>query len=198
MAVNHKDLPRHYYTLGEYFALERTGDARYEYWDGEIVCMSGGSRQHAMIGGNLYFKLRAQLGGTDCQTFNADMPIRTPSLPPYRYPDASVACGNLVFENVNGIDVLTNPILIVEVLSPGTENLDRKEKRAAYQLIPSVMELLLIAQDAPHVTQFLRSSQAGAKEWEQNNYGDLTAMIELPSINCSLSLKDIYEGIDFN
>ena len=197
MAANHKDLPGHYYTLEEYFALERVGDARYEYWDGEIVCMSGGSRQHAMIGGNLYFRLRAKLG-TGCQTFNADMPIRTPTLPPYRYPDASVACGNLAFENINGIDVLTNPILIIEVLSPGTENLDRKEKRAAYQLIPSVMELLLIAQDAPHVSQFLRPSGAETKDWPQRDYGELAATIELPSINCSLSLRDVYEGIDFN
>ncbi|MEW6212025.1 MAG: Uma2 family endonuclease [Acidobacteriota bacterium] len=197
MAADHKDLPRHYYTLEEYFALERTGDARYEYWDGEIICMSGGSRQHAMIGGNLYFRLRAQLTA-DCQTFNADMPIRTPALPPYRYPDASVACGEIVFENINGIDVLTNPILIVEVLSPGTEHLDRKEKRAAYQSIPSVMELLLISQDAPIVTQFLRPSEAEAKEWEHRYYDDPAAVIELPSINCSLSLRDVYDGIDFN
>ncbi len=197
MVVNRRDLPSHHYTLEEYFALERAGDARYEYWDGEIVCMSGGSRQHAMIGGNLYFNLRAQLKA-GCQTFNADMPVRTPALPPYRYPDASVACGNLVFENINGIDVLTNPILIVEVLSPGTENPDRKEKRAAYQLIPSVMELLLIAQDAPHVNQLLRPSQAEAKEWGRHDYGDPAAVIELASINCSLSLRDVYEGIDFN
>jgi Uma2 family endonuclease len=197
MAADHKDLPRHYYMLEEYFALERTGDARYEYWDGEIICMSGGSRQHAMIGGNLYFNLRARLT-SDCQTFNADMPIRTPTLPPYRYPDTSVACSNPVFENINGIDVLANPILIVEGLSPGTENLDRKEKHAAYHSIPSVMELLLIVQDAPVVTQFLRPSEAEAKEWERRSYDDLAAVIELPSINCSLSLRDVYEGIDFN
>jgi Uma2 family endonuclease len=197
MAAN-KDLPRHYYTLEEYFALERAGEARYEYWDGEILCMIGGSRQHAMISGNVYFKLRSQLNATGCQTFNADMPIKTPTLTPYRYPDASVACGNLVFETINGIDVVTNPVLIVEVLSPGTENLARREKRAAYHAIPSMKEILLIAQDMPHVTQLVRQSHALTEEWARRDYGDLTAKVELSSIECVLLLGDVYEGVDFN
>src|SRR5205085_7444490 len=113
MAANPKDTPRHFYTLDEYFALEQVGDARYEYWDGEIACMSGGSRQHGRIAGNVYFTLRQQLTGGQCETFTADLPIKTPRLPPYRYPDVSVACGKAEFEKIQGIDALTNPTLIV-------------------------------------------------------------------------------------
>jgi len=193
MAVNLKDLPRHYYTLAEYFALERTGDARYEYWDGEIVCMSGGSEAHVRISGNVYFALRQQLRARPCEAFTSDLPIKTPLLPPYRYPDTSVACGKAVFEKIEGLAVLTNPTLIVEVLSPATESRDRQDKRAAYQALPTVMEYLLIAQDAPHITHFLRQSET----WTRTDYGDRTAAVVLPSVECVLTLSDVYSGVEF-
>lgn len=193
MAANPKDTPRHFYTLAEYFALERTGDARYEYWDGDIICMSGGSEQHARISGNVYFTLRQQLTGGQCETFTADLPIKTPQLPPYRYPDVSAACGKAEFEKVEGIDALTNPTLIVEVLSPATERRDHHEKRMAYQAIPSLMEYLLIAQDAPHVTHLLR--QGGT--WTRAEYDNLEATVELSSIGCMLAPRDVYLGINF-
>lgn len=193
MAVNLKDLPRHYFTMAEYFALERTGDARYEYWDGEVVLMSGGSEAHIRISGNVYFTLRQQLGAHPCEAFTGDLAIKTPLLPPYRYPDVSVACGKAVFERIEGMAVLTNPTLIVEVLSPGTASRDRGDKRAAYQALPTVMEYLLIAQDAPHITHLLRQSET----WTRTDYGDLTATLVLPSIECVLALSDVYFGVEF-
>lgn len=196
MAANINNLPRHYYTMEEYFALERAGKARYEYWDGEIICMSGGSRQHARICSNVHLAIGQQLKGSGCHAYTGDLPIRTPTLPPYRYPDVSVACEKAAFENINGIDALTNPTLIVEVLSPATENLDRREKRAAYQSIPSVMEYLLIAQDAPHITRLVRPSEGDV--WPRQDVGEPDAAIELVSIECRLSLKDVYEGVDFD
>jgi Uma2 family endonuclease len=72
MAADPKDSPRHYYTLEEYFALERTGDGRYEYWDGEIVSMSGGSKEHGRIAGNIYFGLRQQIADRGCEVFNSE------------------------------------------------------------------------------------------------------------------------------
>jgi Uma2 family endonuclease len=193
MAANRTDSPRHPYTLAEYFALEHTGDARYEYWDGEIICMSGGSEQRVRIGGSVYFTLRQQLAGRNCEAFTSDLAIKTPSLPPYRYPDVSVACGEAAFEKIDGIAVLTNPTLVVEVLSPETEKRDRNEKRLAYQAIPHVMEYLLIAQDSPHITQFVRQSDI----WIRSDYGDLHASLVLPSIECVLNLQDVYVGVEF-
>ncbi len=193
MAADPKDSPRHYYTLEEYFALERTGDGRYEYWDGEIVSMSGGSKQHGRIAGNVYFGLRQQMAGLDCEVFNSEIPVKTPSLPPYRYPDTSVACGQAAFENVDGIDALINPTVIVEVLSPATERRDRNEKRAAYQSLPSVMDYLMLAQNAPHATHFSRQGD----KWGRSDYGDLNASIVLSSIGCSLTLSEIYASVQF-
>ncbi|MEW6211245.1 MAG: Uma2 family endonuclease [Acidobacteriota bacterium] len=152
MAANLKFPPHHRYTLEEYFALERGGEARYEYWDGDILCMSGGSLQHYLISENLRTRLAEVLNDRECRPFSGGVPIRTPSLPPYRYPDASVVCGKMKFENINGIDALANPLLVVEVLSPGTEHLDKEEKRIAYQKIASLREYLIVAEDAPHIT----------------------------------------------
>ena len=194
MVADLRDVPRRHYTIEEYFALERVGEARYEYWDGDILCMSGGTRQHARICSNLHYRLRQQLEGQGCQAFTGDLAIKTPSLPPYRYPDASVACGELVFERIEGIDVLINPTVVIEVLSPGTQSLDRNQRRIAYQAIPTVTEYVLIAQDAPQVTQYVRQRDG----WVRQDYGGLTAAVELSSISSRLALSEIYDGIVFS
>lgn len=194
MVASLQDLPRPFHTLEEYFALEGAGQARYEYWDGEIVCMSGSSRQHATISSNVHLIIGLQLKGKNCRAFTGEMQIKTPLFPPYRYPDASVVCGKPVFEKIGGFDVLVNPILVVEVLSPGTAKVDREEKREAYQALPSVMEYLLISQDAPHVTQYVRQADG---QWLRHDYGDLMTLVNLPSIGCTLAMRDLYDGLEF-
>lgn len=194
MAARHKDFPRHHYTLEEYFALERVGEARYEYWDGDILCMSGGSKRHYTISENLRTKLAQVLQGRSCLAYSGGVPIRTPSLPPYRYPDASVVCGEPNFINAGGIDALINPILIIEVRSPGTEDLDKEENRHAYQKIASVKEYLIVAQDAPHITRYRRQG----RRWVRQDYGDLQSVVELASISSQVSISDIYAGVTFD
>jgi Uma2 family endonuclease len=193
MAVNPKDLLRHYYTLEEYFALERVGEARYEYWHGEIVCMSGGSLQHAISSSNFIINLGRQLAGGQCRAFTADMAVKTPFLPPYSYPDLSVVCGRPAVEDIEGIAVLTNPVLLVEVLSPGTESRDRNEKRNAYQALPSLREYLLVEQNSPHLTHYIKEHD----QWSRRDDADLNTVIALPSIGCRLSLGEVYEGVEF-
>lgn len=193
MAANPKDVPRHYFSLDEYFALEHAGDARYEYWDGDIHCMSGGSREHGMISSNVVLALGLGLRGGPCRPFTGDMAVLTPALPPYRYPDASVACGELQFRHVHGIDALVNPVLIVEVLSPTTASRDQEEKFAAYQAIPTFAEYLLVAQDAPRVTHYRRTGDV----WERRDVSGLDATIQLEALGCALNLHDLYEGVTF-
>jgi len=195
MVANLKDQPRHYFSLDEYFALEHAGDARYEYWDGDIVCMSGGSRAHGQISGNVFFRLRQKLSGGRCRAFTADQAVKTPTLPPYRYPDVTVGCGQLTYEGMRGVDALTNPVLIVEVLSPTTADRDREDKFAAYQAIATFSEYLLIAQDAPHVTHYLRQPDG---RWTREDVTDMNAALTLESIGCALSLSDIYEDVTFS
>ena len=96
-------------------------------------------------------------------------------------------------EPIVGIDVLTNPTLVVEVLSPATESQGRHEKRLAYQSLPSLMEYLLIAQDAPHLTHFLRREDA----WTRSDYADLDRQIALSSVGCVLAMREVYLGIKF-
>lgn len=194
MVTNPKDAPRPYYSLDEYFALEHAGDARYEYWDGDIVCMSGGSRAHGRISVNAVVQLSQKLKGGPCEVFSADSPVKTPTALPYRYPDVSVGCGDLRFENIRGVDALTNPVLIVEVLSPSSEDRDREEKFTAYQAISTFAEYLLVAQDAPHVTHYTR--QADGK-WIREDMTDLSSSLTLVSVSCALSLDEIYEDVKF-
>ncbi|MEW6737932.1 MAG: Uma2 family endonuclease [Acidobacteriota bacterium] len=187
--------PKHLYTLEEYFALEKTGDARYEYWNGEIVCMSGGSEDHGQICGNIYYYLRAGLSGRECRVFTGDIAIKTPVLPPYRYPDVSVVCGQAQFESINGIDVLVNPTILVEVLSTYSETRDKKAKLNLYMPIDSLQQYLIVAQDKPVVIVNRRQPD---NSWQEANIEGLGAYIELPSIGCVLEFTAIYEAVTFD
>ncbi len=192
MARRLKEEPYHRYTLEEYLALEKASDRRYEYWNGEIVCMSGGTLAHGQISRNTSGTLFQKLQGRDCQVFTADMAIKTPAEGPYRYPDASVVCGQVQVEEINGIDVLVNPILIVEVLIQTTEDRDRNEKRVAYQAVPSLREYMIVSQDIPHVTHYLREGDT----WLRNDYSTAES-IQCPSVGVVLTLDEIFQGVTF-
>lgn len=195
MNANWKDVPQHYYTLEEYFALEDASDARFEYWDGEIVCMSGGSRAHGTIASNVHGAFILGLHGGRCRPFTGDMAVYTPTLPPYRYPDASAACGELEFHHIKGHDALVNPVVVVEVLSPSTAALDEGPKFDAYQVIPTLRDYLLISQDEPRVTHYTRLE---GDSWERRDVNGLDASLELPSVGCTFRLSDIDDGVIFS
>lgn len=185
---------KNFFTIEEYFALESVGDARYEYWDGEFVCMSGGSEAHNLICSNVHGELFSQLKGKTCRALTAETPIKTPSLPPYRYPDVSAVCGKPEFETIKGTAALTNPILIVEVLSPNTEQVDRGAKFEAYKTIETMREYLLIAQHEPHITHYIKQDNG---EWQRSDTADLTASIMLETIGCTLAVSDVYIDVEF-
>jgi Uma2 family endonuclease len=195
MATNPKDVPYHYYSLDEYFALEEASDARFEYWDGDIYCMSGGSKEHGIISFNVVFALGLKLRGGPCKPFTGDTAIWTPTLPPYRYPDVSVACGELQYRHVNILDALVNPVLIVEVLSPSTKALDEGKKFEAYKAIPTFREYLLVAQDEPHVMLYTRQPDGA---WLRRDVTALDASIAFESLNCAITMSDIYQGVVFS
>jgi Uma2 family endonuclease len=195
MATNRRDVPQHYYSLEEYFALERASDARFEYWDGEIICMSGGSSRHGMICANVFLALGNSLRGGRCRAFTSDTAIWTPALPPYRYPDASAACGDLQYKHINGLDALVNPVLAVEVTSPSTIRRDEGEKFVAYQAVQTLREYLLVSQEETRVTHYARR-EGGA--WERRDVTDVEASLELESVGCALKLRDLYEGVTFS
>jgi Uma2 family endonuclease len=183
------------YTLEEYFKLERKSEERFEYWDGEIFCMSGVSPEHDQIESNLNFHLRTKLSGRSCRVFLANMRIKVPSAPPYRYADVSALCGEAKFEEIGGIRAVTNPTLIIEVLSPSTEAYDRGEKFTHYQSIPSFREYLLVAQHRPYITHLIKQEDGSWIYKEHNNPADV---VNLTSMNCELNMNEIYENVSFS
>ena len=186
--------PQHGCTLEEYFALEQASEGRYEYWQGEVFAMSGASPAHAQIQINLSTLLRSQLRGRPCRLFSSDMRLKVPSRPPYRYPDLSALCGEPVFELIGGLEVLTNPTLIVEILSPTTEAFDRGDKFTYYKSIPSFSEYLLIAQHRPHVGQYIKQNGA---VWSYQEFNDLTATLCVSALDSTLGLAELFQDVVF-
>jgi Uma2 family endonuclease len=186
--------PQHGYTLEEYFALEQASEIRYEYWQGEVFAMSGASPAHAQVQVNLITMLRVQLRGRPCRVFPSDIRLKVPSLPPYRYPDLSALCGEPVFERIGGLEVLVNPALIVEILSPTTEAFDRGDKFTHYQSIPSFCEYLLIAQHRPHVGYYIKQNDV---MWSYQEFNELSAVLYVPALDCRLGLEELFQDVVF-
>ena len=186
--------PERRYTLEEYLELDRVSEERIEYWNGEVFCMSGVSQAHDQIITNLIIHLGAKLAGGGCRVFSPDMRIKVPAAPPYRYADVSATSATAEFEDVGGADALTNPELIVEVLSPSTEAYDRGDKFTHYKSIPSLVEYLLVAQHHPHVTHLYVQADGS---WIYDEANELESVISLVSLECDLPLSEVYTGISF-
>jgi Uma2 family endonuclease len=180
------------YTVEEYIAILKNSDERYEYFDGELVAMAGGKIAHGAIALNVAATLQSKLAGFACRAFNGDVAIKVPAAPPFRFPDASVACGELVVEELQGIEMIVNPILLVEVLSTSTEKYDREGKFLAYQSIESFQEYLLIEQDRYHVTQYVKQ---GDGAWLRRDFIGSEVEIKLSAVDCTLTLAEIYRDV---
>ena len=190
MAAN----PERRYTLEEYLELDRTSEERLEFWDGEVFCMSGGSEEHDEIETNILVFLKSLLRERGCRVFSANMRIKVPAAPPYRYADVPALCGEARFEEIGGVDALTNPQLIVEVLSPSTETYDRVDKFTHYKSIPTLGEYLLVAQHRPHVTRLFKQDDG---LWIHTELNDPGATLELASLGCELPLSELYRSVVF-
>lgn len=186
-------LPQKRYTLEEYIELDKNSEEKYEYFDGEVFAMSGGSPDHSRISVNVCNVLTQKLRGGTCEAFNSDMRIKVPAAFPYRYPDVSVVCGEPIFEEIRGQVMLVNPILLVEALSPSTMAYDLNEKFTAYQSIESFQEYLLISQTRPHVIRYVRQSSG----WLRTEVDGLESEVRLESIAVTLPLGEIYERVNF-
>ncbi len=186
--------PQHRYTLQDYFELEATSEERYEYFDGEIFNMSGASPQHEEVISNALTALKNTLRGRGCHVYPSNLRVKVPAYLPYRYPDLTALCDEPQFEKIGGIDALVNPSLIVEVLSHSTGNYDRGDKFTYYKSIESFREYLLIAQHRAHITHFSKDENG---TWAYEEINDLEGFVHLSSLDCELSLRDVYENIEF-
>jgi len=189
-------LPKPIYTLEEYLKLEQsTDEIRYEFYDGEVWAMAGASDEHNRIQGNIFFALRSKFGGRKCRAFLADMRVKVPAFPPYCYPDLSALCGEEKFEFIGKQQMLLNPSLIVENLSPSTKAFDRGSKFTYYKSIESFSEYLLVSTERPNVAQFIKQTDDSLKHLEFN---DLDEKLKIESLECEIEMGEIYEDVIFS
>lgn len=182
------------YSLEEYLELEKTTEEKFEFWNGNVWSMSGASTNYNRIVRNLNTEIDLQLREKGCEIFPSDMRVKVPAYTPYRYPDLTALCGKPEIENLQGVDLLVNPQLIVEVLSESTEAFDRGDKFSYYKSIPYFNEYILVAQHHPHVSQFIKH---GDGFWTHLEFNDLSEIIELKSVPCKMTLKAIYRDVIF-
>jgi Uma2 family endonuclease len=180
------DQPR--LSVEDYLAYEADGRQRHEYFAGEIFAMTGASLEHNIIAGNLFNALSNHLRGGPCRAFMSDFKVRLKNgiEDIFYYPDVMVAGGREGIEKY----YLTQPTLVVEVLSPSTEHIDRREKAFHYRQIATLQEYVLVAQERCEVTICRR-----ADHWGATTVNAQAANAEFRSINLALPLAEIYAGL---
>jgi len=183
-------LPKHYYTPEEYLERERLADYRSEYFAGEIFAKAGASRTHNLIVGNVSASLTTQLRERPCEVYANDMRVQADQARQYSYPDVVVVCGEAQFRDGRE-DTLSNPVVIVEVLSPSTEANDRGEKFMRYRQIPSLTDYVLLSQYARRIEHFVKQPDGSWRMTEANGEDSLL----LASTACVLSLADVYNKV---
>jgi Uma2 family endonuclease len=190
------------YSIEEYLELERASAERHEYLDGEIFEMAGESPAHGTICTNLTASVHRQLLGTPCQAFAKDTKVRSgPALQSrpaikglFSYPDLVVVCGELKFHDGHQ-HVITNPKVIVEVLSPATERFDRGMKWMRYQSwLPDLADYVVVSQERPRIEDFHRREEG---QWIYSQAMGLDRVLQLTSIGCTLKLSDVYDRVEF-
>jgi Uma2 family endonuclease len=183
-----------YISPEEYLRLERQAEHKSEYVNGEIFAMTGASLKHNLVSGNIFGELRQQLKGRECQAYTGEMRVKVTATGLYTYPDVVIVCGEPKFED-KYFDTLLNPTVLVEVLSPSTERYDRIAKSSYYRTLDSLAEHLLVAQDEVRLEQYVKQPDG---QWLFFESTSLDAVVEFPSISCSLALRDVYDKVTFD
>jgi Uma2 family endonuclease len=181
---------RLHYTYQEYLLLEEESSVRHEYLDGEIYAMAGGSPDHAALAAAVISLLRPELP-PGCRTFTSDLRVRIGASGLSTYPDGAVICGRTLRAGDDALAVV-NPVLLVEVTSPSTEDYDRGEKLRHYKLLPSVREVLIVSHREPRLTLHRR---------EGDDWKVLEAVagqtLDLAAVPCRLAVDDVYrDGLE--
>ncbi len=180
------------YTVEEYLAMNAASEEKWEYHDGHVYAMAGGTPKHSRVSANVIAALTNGLKDQDCVPYTSDAQLHIASQNRYVYPDAMVICGKEEYADDKQLQ-LTNPILIIEVLSESTKIKDEGEKFNWYKTIPSFKEYVLIESTAVFVKSFYREEN---DLWKIASAYKLTDSIYLHSLQISLSLKDIYNKIE--
>jgi Uma2 family endonuclease len=180
-------------TVAEYLARERNAPFKSEYYRGETFAMAGASRQHNGVKENLIGELYNQFKGSPCRTFSSDQRVKVEATGLFTYPDIVIVCGKAEYA-AEDPDSLVNPVAIIEVLSPSTENYDRGAKFRQYQQVPSLKEYVLVSQEEPLVERFVRQTD---NTWVLTVLTGLTGQLAFATIPARIPLADVFNGVEF-
>lgn len=185
-------LAQHTISEEEFWALEEGSEVKHEYFNGEIFAMSGGTNRHVVLSSNALAALIYQLRGRKCRAVSSDQAIRIENSGLITYPDVSVYCEPNRFEG-RGDLALLNPVVIIEVLSQSTASYDRGAKFRHYQQIESLQDYILVEQNFVQVDHFHRLE---SNDWLLRTFSSLDDELSLESINCTLPLREWYDGVE--
>jgi Uma2 family endonuclease len=176
-----------------YIAWEPLQTEKHEYWDGHVYSHAGGSRKHSLVGANLLGEVRARLKGHPCEAHGSDMRIHVRATGYQAYPDLSVVCPPVEGDSD---DVISNPVLIAEVLSPSTEEFDRGTKFGHYRTIESLREYLVLWQDCAKLELHTRTPEG---YWLLREVNGIDQSFSLESLGgAEIALADIYDKVELS
>ncbi len=178
-------------SYADYLAAEAESDGRHEFVEGDAWAMAGGSRAHGLVSAAVTIALGSALRGRPCRVGNSDTRVHLPTLGDSVYPDVHVVCGKPTFAEADP-DAVTNPVLVVEVLSPSTERWDRGGKFRRYETLPSLREILLLEPDERRAELFRRNDDGTFTRFVFS--GDQA--IDLRSVDVQVPLADVYAGVE--
>ena len=188
-------MPKPQYGFEDWLAAERESlESKSEYIDGEVFAMTGASEAHNLMVANVIRELGVQMKGRPCRVYPSDLRLHIEATNEGRYPDLMALCGDRHFHDGRR-DVILNPALIVEVLSPSTEAYVRGKKTDDYRGIPSLKDLLLLSQHEVRAELYTRTNDG---RWLLTDFRDPNDAIPLDSIGCTLSLAEVYDKVDLD
>ena len=178
-------------TEEQYLAIDRAAEFRSEFVDGAMIAMSGGSMRHARLQQNISAGLDTPSRDRGCEVFGSDFRVRV-SRHMYAYPDISLVCGEPRLADEHQ-DILLNPVVIFEVLSPSTEKYDRGIKFQHYRTIDSLKEYILVDQEQIRIERYFRQPD---NTWSLRDHQSLQEELKIESIGVSLPLSRIYDRVE--
>jgi Uma2 family endonuclease len=186
--------PKPYVTVEQYLAIERVAIEKSEYYEGEMFLMAGAKERHNTIAFNIGFELGVCFRKRGSRVYGSDMRLYTKTTGLFSYADAVVICGKPELHDEK-LDILTNPLVIVEVLSKSTEKYDRGRKFELYKGLSSFQHYLLIAQKEPLVEHFHKQESG---EWRKRVFTGLDATLHIAQFELSVPLSELYLNVDFS
>ncbi len=183
------------YSIKEYLAREELATDKHEYDNGEILAMSGSTFVHSQIGINLSRETSTRLMGKPCQPLNSNIKVRLNAAGKYVYPDVTIFCGSPKFDlDDPNQTTITNPSVIIEILSQSTELYDRGKKFEGYRTLPTLKEYVLVSQWEASVETFMRHEDG---RWTITSFSGMDSVLKLPSLDIEVPLNKIYLNVVF-